>query len=317
MKANLWLLPLCIYASTAIGDFLPDPRDGNGIFHLNSGESPYVGYAPPTYQESQPISLLVWLHGCGGYAEDDLWSVAPAPTRESQSYIAISIGGRDGVCWASGDTPKVIAAIRDVARYFNINRLRIFLSGYSSGGDLAYRVGFRNASLFAGLLVENSDPFTGSGMTAATATASASWKINIIHLAHTSDSTYHIATTRANLNALSANGFPVTMIERAGHHYDAPSAETPGTVYDLIQYLLPYMDSALEIPSINVSVTSADPQNMTVSISEPVGALCTLLASEDFAAPNWIPVATNRVPFIFQEPILANSSRFFRAVLAP
>ena len=141
---------------------------------------------------SLPSSLFVWMHGCGGNAEGDVFSIAPYPTRQTQSYIAISIGGRDGDCWSVGtDTPKVLAAITDIARYFNINPRKIYLGGYSSGGDMTYRVGFENASLFAGLLVENSDPFRDTG--APNAYLSASWKINIAHLAHLSDTTYPIA----------------------------------------------------------------------------------------------------------------------------
>jgi hypothetical protein len=99
--------------------------------------------------------------------------------------------------------------------------------------------------VFAGLLVENSDPFRDTGATPASLLASASWKINIAHLAHLSDTTYPIAGVRANLATLANNGFPVTVIEKAGTHYD-PDSDASGTSYDLIHFLLPCVDAGWE-----------------------------------------------------------------------
>ncbi|MDB6030969.1 MAG: CobN component of cobalt chelatase involved in biosynthesis, partial [Verrucomicrobiales bacterium] len=247
-KIRLFLLAFGLFILRATAAYLPVSTYANGFFHLNSGQSTYVGYKPGSYSEATPMTLLVWLHGCGGNAEGDLWAVAPAATRQSQSYIAISIGGRDGGCWAvNSDAPKVLAAITNVSQYFNINPRKVFLSGYSSGGDLAYRVGLQRASMFAGLLVENSSPFSGSGLTAASAQASASWKIHVAHLAHVSDTTYPITTVRPELAALVANNFPVTKIERPGTHYDADNGNF-GTTYDLSTYLLPLIDAGWETP---------------------------------------------------------------------
>lgn len=222
--------------------------DQYGFFHLNSEQSAYVGYKPNTYNASQPIALLVWLHGCGGNAEGDLWSVAPPATRANQNYIVISIGGRDGACWQPNvDAPKILAAIADVKKYFNIDPRKIYLGGYSSGGDITYRVGFENAGMFAGLLVENSDPFLGTGKAASELMSAASWKINIAHLAHTSDTTFPITTVRNSITTLKNNGFPATLIEKPGTHWDN-DAGTSGTKYDLVNFLLPYLNVGWQSP---------------------------------------------------------------------
>ncbi len=237
-------------ASQTAATYLPVTYDGNGFFTLNSGQSSYIGYKPNTYSHNTPISLFVWMHGCGGNAAGDMWTIAPSATRQTQSYIAISIGGRDGACWQPGvDAPKVLAAIDDIARYFNINPRKIYLGGYSSGGDLTYRVGFENASRFAGLLVENSDPFRDTGATGTHLMAAASWKINVAHLHHLSDTTYPITTVRTNINTLIANGFPATLIEKAGTHYD-PDTANSGTNYNLKTFLLPYLDAGWVSPSV-------------------------------------------------------------------
>ena len=237
-------------ASQSTATYLPVTYDANGFFTLNSGQSSYIGYKPGTYSHANPISLFVWMHGCGGNAAGDMWTIAPSATRQNQSYIAISIGGRDGACWqVNNDTPKVLAAIDDIARYFNINPRKVYLGGYSSGGDLTYRVGFENASRFAGLLVENSNPFSNTGRTGAHLMAAASWKINVAHLAHLSDGTYQISTVRSNIATLTTNAFPATLIEKSGTHYDADTATT-GTNYDLKTFLLPYLNAGWVSPAV-------------------------------------------------------------------
>lgn len=312
------ILPVCGLALSCIAPgYLPVTYDGYGFFHLHNGQSAYVGYRPDTYSDANPISLLVWLHGCGGNAEGDLWSIAPPATRQTQSYIAISIGGRDGACWSvNTDTPKVLAAIADIGRYFNINPRKVFLAGYSSGGNMAYRVGFQHTSLFAGLLVENSDPFYGTGATPASLLASASWKINVAHLAHLSDTTYPIAGVRSNLATLTADGFPVTKIEKAGTHYDPDNGDF-GTSYDLIHFLLPFLETNWASP-VPILTPLALPNNQFgFTLTGTAGTNYIVQATTNLSPATWISLSTNPAPFTFME---TNASlfgrRYYRSLIA-
>ena len=311
------LFTLGLSLACARADYLPVTYDSNGFFHLDSGQSPYVGYKPNTYSDSTPISLLVWMHGCGGDAEGDLWMVAPPSTRQTQSYIAISIGGRDGDCWSvNSDTPKVLAAIVDVAKHFNINPRKVYLGGYSSGGDMTYRVGFQHSSLFAGLLVENSDPFSDTGVTPASLMASASWKIRVAHLAHLNDTEYPITGVRANVNTLIANGFPVTLIEKSGTHYD-PDSGASGTSYDMIHFLLPFVDAGWESPKIVLSQVKFTNPQVSFTVAGATGATCVVQAATNVSSPNWTSVVTNVTPFTVIQTNQSLSRRFYRALLAP
>lgn len=233
------------------------PVDGLGIFTLNSGQSEYHGYAPATYNPSTPISLFVWMHGCGGDPYWDLYGIAAHPdTRANQSYVAISIGGRSGLCWRPGtDDPKVLAAIGHVSNYFNINPRKIYLGGYSSGGDMTYRVGFENAGRFAGLLAVNSDTFRDTGSNGPALMSAARWKINVAHLAHTGDMTYPIATVRTSINALRSNGFPATLIERPGGHWvNGNTVAEQGTQYNTRTLLLPYLEQGWMSPPLRPAI---------------------------------------------------------------
>lgn len=213
------------------------------VVTMNSGASPYFLYVPASYDASHntPTKLLVWMHGCGG---DGRWDAQVVSPGGSQSWLTISIGGRDGACWnISTDTTLVLAALDDVKRRLNVDPRRVVIGGYSSGGNLAYRTAFANAGRFAGLIAENTGTLYGAGP----AYASAAWKLNVVHLAHLSDTTFPISTVRSETDTLKAAGFPTTRLERPGTHWDNDTATT-GTNYDLRALVLPYLDAGWTSP---------------------------------------------------------------------
>jgi len=216
----------------------------NNPFTVNSGTTNYV-FVPDAYDSTHqtPITLFVWLHGCGGNSAGDVWTVSPGGS--TQTWITLAVGGQEGNCWnMSSDPAHVLAAIADIKTHFNIKPRGVILGGYSSGGDLTYRTAFYNAKQFAGILVENTSPFRDTGSTKAASLAAATWKFNIIHLAHLQDTTYGIAGVETETDAVKAAGFPLTRIEVDGTHYDNANAmvnghKVPGTSADVATYLFP------------------------------------------------------------------------------
>lgn len=213
------------------------------VFTVNSGTTNWV-FVPSVYDSTHntPISLFVWLHGCGGKSQYDVEMVSRVP---NQTWISLAVGGREGACWSgvATDGPKVLAAIANIKTHFNVNPRKVYLGGYSSGGDIGYPLAFQNAKLFAGVLFEN----TGPNSTAMTASQTAAWKLNIAHLHHIGDTTYPITTIRTNLNTLKTRGFPVVLIEKPGTHWDNDNGTT-GTTYDLRTFLLPYLNAGWVVP---------------------------------------------------------------------
>lgn len=211
----------------------------NSSFTLVTAGVTSWAYVPSSYDSSHntPTKLFVWLHGCGGKSQYDIDMVSPGGT---QSWISLAVGGREGGCWSNLNTdgPKILAALTDIKTHFNIDPKRVVVGGYSSGGDIGYPLIFANANLFAGALFEN----TGPDSAALTASTSAAWKLNIVHLAHLQDTTYPIATVRTSMATLKTKGFPVTLIEKTGTHWDNDSGQT-GTQYDLRTFLLPYLNA--------------------------------------------------------------------------
>jgi hypothetical protein len=214
------------------------------FFHAGGGVE-YWGFVPSSYDATNqtPTTLFIWMHGCLGEAKGDAWNYNPAANGKPQDWLMLSLGGRDGACWTPRvDEAKVLAALADFETHFNINRHRVLLGGYSSGGDLAYRTGFRNSSTFAGLLIENSSPFRDTESTQAESLAAATTKFHIVHLAHTEDGIYKIAEVKAETDALKAAGFPLELIMKPGGHSDAT------TDPDLQKELLPHIDDGWTSP---------------------------------------------------------------------
>jgi len=214
----------------------------NVSFTQTTPQSNYWAQVPTAYDSTHktPITLFVWLHGCGGKSEFDVGMVSPGGT--TQTWISIAVGGREGACWSTvaADEPKVLAAIADMKTKFNIGR--VILGGYSSGGDIGYPIAFRNSSIISGALFEN----TGPSGTAFTDADAATKKVDIVHLAHLSDTTYPIANVRTNMTTLRNKGLNVVLIEKPGTHYDAgatydTAGSTPG---DLRAFLLPYLSNS-------------------------------------------------------------------------
>jgi predicted esterase len=210
--------------------------------------SDYWVYVPTSYDSSHqtPMTLFVWLHGCGGYGAGDIYTVSPGGS--GQDWVSVTVGGREGVCWdVDTDSATVLAAIADVKTHFNVNPRRVVIGGYSSGGDLAYRTAFYHANTFAGLLAENTSPFRDTGSSQSASLAAAAWKFPVVHLAHRQDGVYPVAGVESETAAMTTAGFPLTLIERDGGHYDDPGDieaghAVPGTDADLRTYLLPALD---------------------------------------------------------------------------
>jgi predicted esterase len=208
---------------------------------------------PKSYDKTHqtPITLFVWLHGCGGMSAGDIYNVSPGG---SQSWISLAVGGQEGNCWdVNADPARVLTAIADLKTHFNIMPKGVVLGGYSSGGDLTYRTAFYNAGQFAGILVENTSPFRDTGSKQTASLAAATWKFNIVHLAHLQDMTYPIAGVRTETDAVKTAGFPIKRVEVDGGHYDNPNAienghSVPGTNADLQTILLPYLSAGWKAP---------------------------------------------------------------------
>jgi hypothetical protein len=213
-------------------DYTPDT-----VFKLGNYWIDVPASYDPTHQT--PTELFVWSHGAGGQSAGDIYNVHA--TAGGPTYITITIDGRENDYWRMDTDPQlVLDAIADVKTHFNIDPQRVVLGGYSSGGDLSYRVAFTHSTEIAGVLAENTSPFRDTGLMPDQALA-APFHFHIVHLAHTEDDTYPIDGVISEADAVKAAGLPGDgwatrdLIELPGSHYD------DNTVSDLQTYLLPHL----------------------------------------------------------------------------
>lgn len=188
---------------------------------------------PLSYDTSHctPMNLLVWFHGYGGSASADIDVVAPdsldqfdkawgdAWTKISKgrprTWIALAMGGEDGGGWnwnspTSKDMTALLNTVAELRKHLNINPTGIYLGGYSNGGNFTYYAGFRHADMFAGFLTVNSDPYNdsdGRAFQGQADAAAAQPKLPLIHLAHSSDTTYPLNKVQANFASMKSAGF--------------------------------------------------------------------------------------------------------------
>lgn len=216
----------------------------NKVFtQTSAANNSYWIHVPESYDSTHltPVTLFVWMHGCGGYSQYDIALAAPGDS--TQTWIAVTPSGAEGKCWNTGADPaKVMEVIADVKKKFNINQDKVIIGGYSSGGDMSYRMCFTMSGI-SGALIENCSPFRDSGTTVAMANAVAK-KMPIVQLCHLSDTTYPISVVRSETDALKNSGWAIERIELPGTHWDndAPAAApTSGTKYDMKMQLLPYL----------------------------------------------------------------------------
>lgn len=142
--------------TTGDGDACPSMGAGGGAGQMAYASAEYpntpgVVYVPQSYDPSQPIPLMVALHGSGDTAGNfvNLW----AGIAEAEGFIVLvpeSISG--GASWNRGaDTPVIGALADSVAAQWNVDTCRIYLTGYSAGAHYGYMLGLANSTYFAAL----------------------------------------------------------------------------------------------------------------------------------------------------------------------
>ena len=109
----------------------------------------------------------------------------------------------------------------------------------------------------------------------------------------------------------------MTLVEKSGTHYD-PDTANSGTSYDLIHFLLPFVDAGWASPNIFLSQANVTNAQLSFAVTGANGAKCIVQAATNASSPSWTSLVTNVAPFTFIE---TNTSlfhqRFYRTLLAP
>ena len=97
----------------------------------NDGAIPYLLRVPLTYREDRPAPLLVYLSGGAGFAID---GVNSAENIVSETDYLVLYPQAAGYWWTPEVARRFDAVLHDVFERYNIDRDRIYLTGFSNGG---------------------------------------------------------------------------------------------------------------------------------------------------------------------------------------
>ena len=140
----------------------PEPisPDRSGYFKLEVTGLPkeppitYWVQLPPEYDPYKLYPAIVTLNGSGNTAESQIdWWAAQAARH---GYIVIAPGWTEEhqkrYNYSAREHAAVLNSLRDACRRFAVDTDRVYLSGYSIGGDAVWDIGLAHPDLWAGVI---------------------------------------------------------------------------------------------------------------------------------------------------------------------
>ncbi|WP_350335671.1 alpha/beta hydrolase family esterase [Coralliovum pocilloporae] len=153
-----WLAGLAIafsgfLSSPAIAD-TSDRCEGNQACQIK--DRSYHVRAPKGWDGKTPLPVLLYFHGWGRTGLNPINNPKVGGATDSNNVLLVAPNGirRSWDFWDydSRDTPFVDKVLADVSARWPIDRKRIFISGYSYGAAMAWRLACERGSEFAGYL---------------------------------------------------------------------------------------------------------------------------------------------------------------------
>ncbi len=171
MPASLAIYLVCfsVLACNPQNAHSRDKRVGPGSHTLaiavNGLERTYIVHVPATYRPQTPSPLVIMLHGGGGTARAAMWETEWAAKADKEGFLAVfpnamarnsaqrsSFAGNPQL-WNDGsnrfypgrkapdDVGFIAAMLDDLAARFTLDERRVFLTGFSNGASMSFRVG--------------------------------------------------------------------------------------------------------------------------------------------------------------------------------
>jgi putative esterase len=121
-------------------------------------------YVPPSYARDRSAPLLLMGHGTGGSGREQhrLWQAVA----DSLGMLVVSpseAGKNDGYAFSDRERASALATLRWCRRRFNVDESRVYASGISRGGHLAWDLALRYPDLFAAIAPMIGGPWLGLG----------------------------------------------------------------------------------------------------------------------------------------------------------
>lgn len=109
-------------------------------------------YVPESYQANVPHGVLIWLHGAGGYREEELVEAWKEHCGK-HDLILLAPKSSDPLKWQRDELEFIRKTLDDVLAKYNVDRKRVTVAGVEGGGAMAYLFAFGNRELAPGIAV--------------------------------------------------------------------------------------------------------------------------------------------------------------------
>jgi poly(hydroxyalkanoate) depolymerase family esterase len=151
-------------APASVTDIAPEGgKFIEGTYSNKAGSRTYKLFIPSSYQQGQPLPLVVMLHGCTQSPDDFAAGIRMNFVAEEQNclvvYPAQPSGANPSKCWnwfraadqrRDEGEPSLIAGItRQIMQDYSVDPKRVFIAGLSAGGAAAAVMGATYSDLYA------------------------------------------------------------------------------------------------------------------------------------------------------------------------
>jgi len=163
-----------VTSTTASGTAVPASVSAQVVTNtltVDDRERTYLLRTPERVDETEPLPLLLVIHGAGGNASKAENATAMTDLAGADGFIVAYPNGTQAAdvkgefAWNAGaccarpvrdnvdDVKFIMAAIADIETQQPVDPDRIYVSGFSNGGMLSYRLACENPGFFAGVAV--------------------------------------------------------------------------------------------------------------------------------------------------------------------
>lgn len=185
-----------------------------------AGERSYTLSVPGGYSPARAWPLVISLHGAGGDGDGEYGWMWAGESKRWNGLIACPSGQPPGAQWFPEQEEFILAVYRDLTANFNVDANRVYIHGFSNGGNGAWYYAMSHPWLFAAACPRgggNPDP---------------SRLENLMHLGtyviHGElDGTIPCASDRASAAKLKDLGYDVVYVEIPGGSHEPFQKETP------------------------------------------------------------------------------------------
>jgi polyhydroxybutyrate depolymerase len=155
-------------ASLTLGGAQPSSGDSRGSLFFENRTRSYIVHVPPSHDGQTDWPLVLFLHGGGGSAQGAATTYGLSAKADQANFIVVYPDGTGlladrGLTWNAGhccgfalqnnvnDVGFIKALIEKLRKEFRIDAKRIYVTGHSNGGMMAYRVGAELSELIAAI----------------------------------------------------------------------------------------------------------------------------------------------------------------------